>query len=91
MNNTINGRTPDEIKLGMECCTHGTCNSCPYAEDGCGTNQEMIDALEYIQQLENYIGELTENVAQLEEECDLLIADLRKAYEELPDPPKEDA
>lgn len=54
----------------------------------CGIESE---ALEYIQQLENYIGELTEKVAQLEEECDLLIADLRKAYDELPEPPKEDA
>ena len=45
-------KTPDEIKKGLECCTHGTCNSCPYAEDGCTSNREKIDALEYIQQLE---------------------------------------
>lgn len=66
MNNTINGRTPEEIKRGLKCCAYATCNGCPYAEDGCATNREMIDALEYIQQLENHIGELTENVAQLE-------------------------
>ena len=59
-------KTPDEIKKGMECCTHGACNSCPYVEDGCASNREKIDALEYIQQLEHQIGELTEKVAQLE-------------------------
>ena len=45
-------KTPEEIKKGLECCTHATCNGCPYAQDGCATNREMIDALEYIQQLE---------------------------------------
>lgn len=59
-------KTPDEIKKWLECCTHVTCNGCPYDEDGCATSQQIIDALEYIQQLENQIGELTEKVAQLE-------------------------
>lgn len=59
-------KTPDEIKKWLECCTHVTCNGCPYDEDGCATSQQIIDALEYIQQLERRIGELTENVAQLE-------------------------
>ena len=45
-------KTPDEIKHGLKCCAYATCNGCPYAEDGCATNREMIDALEYIQQLE---------------------------------------
>ena len=61
-------KTPDEIKKGLECCTHATCNGCPYAEDGCTSNREKIDALEYIQQLERYFGELAEYAAQLEEE-----------------------
>ena len=60
-------KTPDEIKKWLECCTHVTCNGCPYDEDGCATSQQIIDALEYIQQLENHIGELTEKVAQREE------------------------
>lgn len=72
-------KTPDEIKKGLECCTHGTCDSCPYAEDGCTSDREKIDALEYIQQLERQIGELTEKVAQLEKERDALLADLRDA------------
>lgn len=59
-------KTPDEIKKWLECCTHVTCNGCPYDEDGCATSQQIIDALEYIQQLEHQIGELTEKVAQLE-------------------------
>lgn len=86
-------KTPDEIKNGLECCTYvnAHCESCPFRT---GTSAKCIRdmsacAIAYIQQLEHYIGELTEKVAQLEEECDLLIADLRKAYEELLEPPKE--
>ena len=60
-------KTPDEIKKWLECCTHVTCNGCPYDEDGCATSQQIIDTLDYIQQLERRIGELTEKVAQLEE------------------------
>ena len=59
-------KTQDEIKKWMECCTHGTCNSCPYFGDECDSDREVIDTLEYIQQLEHQIGELTEKVAQLE-------------------------
>lgn len=59
-------KTPDEIKKWLECCTHVTCNGCPYDEDGCATSKQIIDALEYIQQLEHRIGELTGKVAQLE-------------------------
>ena len=60
-------KKPDEIKKWLECCTHVTCSGCPYDEDGCATSQQIIDALEYIQQLEYRIGELTGKVAQLEE------------------------
>lgn len=59
-------KTPDEIKKWLECCTHGTCNSCPYFGDECDSDREVIDTLEYIQQLERKIGELTDKVAQLE-------------------------
>ena len=59
-------KTPDEIKKALGYCTKGLCHGCPYSEDGCSTNREKIDALAYIQQLENQIGELTEKVAQLE-------------------------
>lgn len=68
-------KTPDEIKKWLECCTHVTCNGCPYDEDGCATSQQIIDTLDYIQQLERRIGELTEKVAQLETEQQNLICD----------------
>lgn len=53
MDNTINGRTPEEIKKGLECCiAHTSCDICPYL----GTNNCMsvntADAIAYIQQLE---------------------------------------
>lgn len=68
-------KTPDEIKKWLECCTHGTCNSCPYFGDECDSDREVIDALEYIQQLEHYICEFAEYAAQLEEEQQNLICD----------------
>lgn len=69
-------KTPDEIKKELERCTTYICGF-PYCE-GClyGIDAEkaesdcvdalLKDALAYIQQLENYIGELTEKVSQLE-------------------------
>ena len=69
-------KTPDEIKKELERCTTYICGF-PYCE-GClyGIDAEKVesdcvdallkDALAYIQQLENYIGELTEKVSQLE-------------------------
>lgn len=56
MNNTINGRTPEEIKKWLECCAPfgANCGDCPY-EGECmlpfGDDPES-DALAYIQQLE---------------------------------------
>ena len=64
-------KTPEDIKKGLECCSDsegfdGDCIKCPYkGEQWCG-DKSKIDALSYIQQLENQIGELTEMVAQLE-------------------------
>ena len=78
-------KTQDEIKKWMECCTHGTCNSCPYFGDECDSDREVIDTLEYIQQLEHQIGELTEKVAQLEAAQPKWIS----VEERLPDEPGE--
>lgn len=64
-------KTPEDIKKALECCSDadgfdGDCIKCPYkGEQWCG-DKSKIDALAYIQQLENQIGELTEKVAQLE-------------------------
>ena len=63
-------KTPDEIKKGLNICGYDQCSyDCPYL-DNCHMDDVISelasDALEYIQQLENHIGELTEKVAQLE-------------------------
>ena len=65
-------KTPDEIKKALRICSGklldycDACNYCNWSSD-CACNSRMCaDALEYIQQLENHIGELTEKVAQLE-------------------------
>lgn len=74
-------KTPEGIKKGLYCChvdPYGRkCDECPYdfiSEKYCDSNLGA-DALDYIKQLENQIGELTENVAQLEEEQQNLICD----------------
>lgn len=60
MTTTINGRTPDEIKKGLECCIanngRAVCGKCPYSRDGGPYLGCMYinskDTLAYIQQLE---------------------------------------
>lgn len=74
-------KTPDKIKKGLEIAVNGcwTCDccitDCPYDLEcdpmNVDTNvdipkQMAADAIAYIQQLENNIGELTEKVKQLE-------------------------
>jgi hypothetical protein len=52
MTTTINGRTPEEIKKGLECCTGSpVCSECPYFHD-VDCNSVERDAFAYIQQLE---------------------------------------
>lgn len=66
-------KTPEEIKKALECCSDvdgfdGDCIKCPYkGEQWCG-DKSKIDALSYIQRLENQIGELTEKVMRFEAE-----------------------
>ena len=76
-------KTQDEIKKGLNICGYDQCSyDCPYL-DNCHMDDVISelasDALEYIQQLENHIGELTEKVAQLEKERNALLDDLREA------------
>lgn len=64
-------KTPDEIKNALECCAEiSVCSECPYYNKlkfgGECVEIKSIDALNYIRQLENHIGELTEKVTQLE-------------------------
>ena len=65
-------RTPDEIKRGLYCCyihsDERKCGECPYIIDDvndCDCSHGK-DAYDYIGQLENHIGELTEKVEQLD-------------------------
>lgn len=66
----------DAIKNCLENEENCTCIICPYSHfvDECMKNM-LSDASEYIQQLENHIGELTEKVAQLELERNAAVED----------------
>ena len=58
-------KTPYEIKNALKQCSYEpSCRECPYGGVDCANLE--ADALGYIQQLENHIGELTEKVAQFE-------------------------
>lgn len=58
-------KTPDEIKKALKLCGRGCYSGCPYKSFEC-VEELSRDRLEYIQQLEDHIGKLTEKVAQLE-------------------------
>lgn len=49
-------KTPDEIKTGLICCAQmmndGQCQKCPYDGERCCADVMMLDALDYIRQLE---------------------------------------
>lgn len=50
-------KTPEEIKKGLEICiVDKNCRDCPYNNGNCGMQLE-IDALAYIQQLEQCLIE----------------------------------
>ena len=61
-------KTQDEIKKGLLICSggFGDCAECPYHQIPAACMKLSQDALAYIHQLENHIGELTEKVALLE-------------------------
>ena len=85
---TINGRTPEEIRKGLECCsTHDyLCGKgCPYkavCHDYVHHNDVIRDALAYIQQLER---ERDAAVADLKEHgmfCSLCMHEEKSIHEE---------
>lgn len=50
-------KTPEEIKLGLECCINSAdlyngCNLCPYNDEKFACFEVQVDALAYIWQLE---------------------------------------
>lgn len=72
---TINGRTPEEIKKGLECCnTFNVCHKCPYekavdTEHGWGCVViRNADTLAYIQHLETELAEARKDVDMLSEQ-----------------------
>lgn len=86
MDNKINGRTPEEIKMGLECYNCGECSYSSKNNNGdarCGNVES--DALALIQQYENHIGELTEKVQQLERERDAIEDDFARMAKEVDD------
>ena len=72
MTTTINGRTPEEIKRGLECYN---CKTCPYKKDNCGNVDR--DALALIQQLERERDEARNDLDTL----NYAITELHSAYE----------
>lgn len=83
----INGRTPDEIKKGLNCNNIDHCNDCPYDGLDCAKHVDQ-DALAYIQQLEagneskqKRIDELESRLAQVERERDALMESVKGCCE----------
>jgi FtsZ-binding cell division protein ZapB len=78
MDNTINGRTPDEIKKGLEYCCgmhdHSYCRECPYSENDC--DEMSRDALALIQQFERERDEVSEFHKELVETNNNLFAEI---------------
>ena len=75
MTTKINGRTPEEIKKGLECCnTFNACSSCPYehivdTEHGWGCVViRNADTLALIQQLERERDAAVEQLKQADKE-----------------------
>ena len=75
MTDTINGRTPEEIKQGMECCSVlDKCDKCPYCGMPCNDLELNRDALALVQYLERERDAAVEAVGKLADNCDRSIA-----------------
>lgn len=65
-------KTPDEIKKGLLHCEREKCKGCPYYDKCMMADAHTdlhADALEYIRQIENHIGELTKRYRSLKQRC----------------------
>lgn len=69
MTDKINGRTPEEIKRGLECCNvKYSCFECPYRSDGKNCPEYLAnDVFDLIQQLERERDELKNKPMALED------------------------
>lgn len=80
IDNTINGRTPEEIKKGLLHCSEDGCKGCNY-EDDCnmadGFSVLAFDALAYIQQLERERDEARNDLDTL----NYAVTELHSAYD----------
>ena len=74
MDNTINGRTPDEIKKGLECCIVGECSKCPYmheCDDHLAKGGDMLPA-------DVVLADMHSLIQQLERERDAAVEQLKE-------------
>ena len=76
MDNTINGRTPEEIKRGLECCSVDglSCSNCSYCVS-CDADIHALerDALAYIQQLKSAQPKWISVEERLPERCETVL------------------
>lgn len=74
MSDTINGRTPEEIKKGLECCIVGECSKCPYmheCDDHLAKGGDMLPA-------DVVLADMHSLIQQLERERDAAVKDLKE-------------
>jgi hypothetical protein len=85
MSNTINGRTPDEIKKGLECCKPvwrnghwATCSDdCPFMNEGVFCRNVLTACtLALLYRLEHEHDEVLQKNQQLERERDAAVEDM---------------
>ena len=69
------GKTPEETKKGLECCTSRDCggNRCPYFKEKSCNTAKSTDALAYIQQLEDHLSDARKMVERLQAERNALM------------------
>ena len=90
MTDKINGRTPEEIKKGLECCTDicdEGCKGCVYnrpynRRDKLCLVQLKVDALALNWQIEHERDELLQKNQQLERERDAAVEQLKEVDKE---------
>ena len=76
-------KTPEEIKLAMDCCKAGDCMSCPYLSNDNTLPCNVVlskDVFKYIQQLEDHIRDLTKMVPRWISVGERLPEDAERVY-----------
>lgn len=83
MTTTINGRTPEEIKKGLELCRVGKCSECPYREEcdehlACGG--DMLPADVVLNDIAALIQQLEAERDRYKRELDAAVKELRRTH-----------